>query len=211
MEHVISHFKRADPILYKELENVISSEGLKNLFLKRDKEGLFASICQSIINQQLSKKAAETIFTRFKKLFGKQGINAPELLKLGKEELRKTGISYRKINYLEDFARKAAKAEVNLEGLNGLEDEEIIERLVKIKGVGRWTAEMFLMFALGREDIFSYGDLILRTSIEKLYFKKKKPTQREVEEITIKWKPYRTYASRILWRSNKIKNKEEFG
>ena len=88
-----------------------------------------------------------------------------------------------------------------LEELEGLDDEEVIIELTKLNGIGRWSAEMFLMFSLGREDVFSYGDLGLRRAIQKLYKLKTEPTQKKAEKIANKWKPYRTYACRILWRS----------
>ena len=91
-----------------------------------------------------------------------------------------------------------------MQKINEKSDEDVIVELTKIKGIGRWTAEMFLMFTLGREDIFSYGDLGLRKGIMKLYGYKKEPTEQQMEKLATRWKPYRTYAARILWRSLEI-------
>lgn len=115
--------------------------------------------------------------------------------------MRSVGLSGQKARYIQDLAQKVTNKELVLEKLNMLENEEIINELVKVKGVGRWTAEMFLMFALRREDIFSYGDLGLRKAIQKLYGLKKEPTQKQAEKIAKNWIPYRTYACRILWKS----------
>lgn len=206
MKHVIKHFKKIDPILFDELERIIKFEGLENLAVKQNADGLFTSLCWSIVNQQLSKKAAETIFGRFKLLFKNKKVEPKQLSKFKIEQLRKVGISYQKVSYLQDLAKKVLDKEVELEKFKKMKDEQIIDALIKVKGIGKWTAEMFLMFALGREDVFSYGDLILRTRVEQLYFKNKKPTIEQVGKITIKWSPYRTYASRILWIGNRIKD-----
>lgn len=201
MEEVIKHFKKVDPLIHAQMIRIISLHGEDGILVYAKPEDLFATLCKSIINQQLSNKAAATIFSRFKSLFPKEKITPEKLAKVTPEKLRSMGISNQKANYLIDLAVKVLSKEVELEKFAALPDEKIIEELILVKGIGRWTAEMFLMFALGREDVFSYGDLILRKSFQKLYGFKKAPTLEEVEKITIKWSPYRTYASRILWKS----------
>jgi len=204
MEKVIDHFKKVDPLIHEQLVKIISLHGENSLPIAAKRGDLFETLCSSIVNQQLSNKAAATIFVRFKALFPKGKITPEKLSKMTSQKLRTVGISNQKANYLRDLTAKVLSKEVGLEKFAELPDEKIIEELTLVKGIGRWTAEMFLMFALGREDVFSYGDLILRKSFQKIYALKKEPTLAEVEKITIKWSPYRTYASRILWRSYRL-------
>lgn len=161
----------------------------------------FVSLSGSIISQQLSMKAADTIYTRFQKLFKNERINPEDVLLLSDETIRNCGISYSKITYIKDLARKTLESGIIFEQFDQMTEQEIIDELVKVKGVGVWTAQMFIMFTMGREDIFSYGDLGLRRAIEKLYKLKKEPTQKQAEKIASKWKPYRTIACRYLWKS----------
>ncbi len=183
---------------------IILLEGEGRLLIKIKNEDLFISLCSSIVNQQLSGKAAATIFGRFKKLFPKEKITSGKLEKMSAEKLRSAGLSYQKINYLKDLSHKINSKEIILEDFKKLKDEEIVENLILIKGIGKWTAEMFLMFALGREDVFSYGDLILRKSFQKLYGLSKEPTVEQAEKVVKNWSPYKTYASRVLWASYKL-------
>lgn len=199
-DKILRHFRKNDPVMYEAMKKVIKNFPDADIFLlKRDSEDLFLTLCRSIINQQLSNKAAATIFKRFKRLFrGK--ITPGKLLKINDRELRGAGISFPKIGYLKDLAAKVKSGEVELEKFVLMSDEKIIEELVNIKGIGRWTAEMFLMFALGREDVYSHGDLILRKSLQKLYKLKNEPTLLEAQELTKVWSPYKSFASRVLWR-----------
>ncbi len=194
MKKIHKHFKQNDPILYSVLSRI------EFPILKRS-DDLFVFLCESIISQQLSIKAADTIFARFKNLFPKEKINPVYTLKLSIEKIRSAGISQTKASYIKGLAENILKKQLNLRQIDSLSDEEIIIKLVKIKGIGRWTAEMFLMSALGREDVFSYGDLGIRKAIQKLYKLKAHPTPKEAEKIAKKWVPYRTYACKILWMS----------
>lgn len=194
-QKLVDHLKKADPVLFGVLNKVDSIKPL----IKSD--NYFADLCEAIINQQLSEKVGTVIFNRFKKLFPKGKITAAELLKLSDEKVRKIGTSTNKVKFMKELAKKVYAREVNLEKLANLRNEEVIAELTKLKGIGQWTAEMFLMFSLVREDVFSYGDLGLRRAIQKLYNMQKEPTKKEAEEISLKWSPYRTYACRILWRS----------
>jgi DNA-3-methyladenine glycosylase II len=187
------HFKNSDTALHE------ASLKISKLTLSPHPDP-FLRLCRSIVGQQLSVKAAQTIFERFEKLF-KQKINSKELLEIPDEKLRGAGLSYQKVKYLKDLAAKTISGEIDLHDLNTKENEEIILELTKIKGIGVWTAEMFLMFSLGRTDVFSYGDLGLQNAIMKLYKLKQKPTVKQMEKLSKKWIPYRTFAAMILWRS----------
>lgn len=115
--------------------------------------------------------------------------------------MRKVGLSKMKVSFIKDLAKNIEKGMVDFKKMPGWTDEEIIDHLVQVKGIGRWTAEMFLMFSLAREDIFSYGDLGLRNAMQKLYKLKVPPTPAQAEKISAAWKPYRSLASRYLWAS----------
>ena len=187
----VEHFKDVDPLLY-ELAAAIDP------FTLQSTPNHFIRLVRTIIGQQLSVKAASTIFSRFEKLFKKE-INAQDILKLKDDEIRACGISYPKIKYIKDLAEKVMNKEVLLETLKEKSHDEIIEHLIKVKGLGVWSAEMFMMFSLGREDIFSAGDLGLYNAMKKLYGRDF--TKDEMVEISDKWVPYRTYACMLLWRS----------
>lgn len=196
-KNIKNHFKSCDPILYSYIEKI-------ELIERTSSENLFLDLCESIISQQLSTKASDTIFGRMLKLIrGK--LTPQKLLKLSDKKLRGCGISYDKIKYLKNLSSKISKKELILENLDKLSDEQIITELTKVKGIGRWTAEMFLMFSLSRQDIFSHGDLGLRRAIQKMYGFKKEPSVKQMEKIIKNWRPYRTYASRILWKSLELK------
>ena len=190
----VLHFKKNDPILHKVSLKItpFELEIHPNPFLR---------LTRSIIGQQLSVKAAATIFGRLEYLFEKNEIKPEGLLKISDEKMRAAGISYQKISYLKDLSKKVIDNEVEFSKFPELSEDVIIEELVKIKGVGRWTAEMFLMFSLGKPDVFSFGDLGLQNAIKKSYELKQKPTLKQMEKLSKKWAPFRTYAAMILWRS----------
>ncbi len=194
VEEALKHFKKVDPKLY----GVAAELELKQLVKPPD---YFIDLIESIIGQQLSGKAADTIFGRFKKLFPKEKITPDYLLKIPDQKIRDAGLSFSKIKYIKGIAMAVKEKEVDLTKLEKLSDEEVIKELVKLKGVGEWTAEMFLMFSLLRADIFSAGDLGLQNAIIKIYGLKNKPTKQELLEISKKWSPHRTTASRYLWMS----------
>jgi DNA-3-methyladenine glycosylase II len=155
---------------------------------------------EAIINQQLSGKAADTIFKRFVALFpGKKFPTPKDVLAMPTAKMRKCGLSKMKVSFLKDLSKKILDGTVNFRKMPAWTDEEVIEHLTEVKGIGRWTAEMFLMFSLGREDVFSYGDLGLRNAMQKLYKLKAHPTPKQAEKIVAAWKPYRSLASRYLW------------
>lgn len=162
---------------------------------------LFHDLLEAIISQQLSNKAAATIFNRFLDLFPKEQVPQPEeILKLSEETLRSCGVSHQKASYLKSLAEEITSQKLVLENLHLLEDEEVVLELTKVKGIGRWTAEMFLIFSLGRQNVFSVGDLGLRSAVAKLYGVNRE-NKIKIEEISKNWSPYKTLASLYLWKS----------
>jgi DNA-3-methyladenine glycosylase II len=196
---------RQDRVLRKVIDAV---EELEHSWIVKVRPNHFKSLVRAIVNQQLSGKAADTIFKRFQALFGKKFPKPEEVLKMPTAKLRKVGLSGMKVSFLKDLSRKILDGTVDFRAMKKWSDEEVIKHLVAVKGIGRWTAEMFLMFSLGRDDIFSYGDLALRKAIQKLYKLKKEPTTAQAEKITAAWKPYRTLGSRYLWASFDLKKKK---
>lgn len=198
MENKIkNHLKKHDLVLYKALEVF---EDLSFIVRKKPAtDKYFEILVESIVSQQLSVKAGDTIFGRLKKLFVGEKILPKKVLKIADDKLRLVGLSNAKVKYIKDLASKVESGEVKLDKLNDLSDEQVILALTKVKGIGPWTAEMFLMFSLGRDDIFSHGDLGLKNAIKKIY-KLENPSRSEIEDIVKKWSPYKTYISRILWR-----------
>jgi DNA-3-methyladenine glycosylase II len=191
----IAHLKRNDPVLKTVIEGITLQE------ISRTR-GYFEALVEAIVSQQLSVKAADTIFKRFAALVPRKKFPTPkDILKLSTAKMRKAGLSRMKVSFIKDLAKKVLDKTVNLKEIEEWPDEKVMEHLVAVKGIGPWTAEMFLIFSLQREDIFSYGDLGLRNAIQKLYKMKKTPTLRQAQKITEKWKPYRSLASRYLWAS----------
>ena len=190
------HFRKADPKLFKVLQKVGDVGKVSSIPPKE----YFSRLCENIIGQQLSSKVADTFTERFCALFPKKSITPKCVLGLADGTLRKIGISWAKVKYLKDLAQKVQKKEILLEDLQHHSDKAVIAQLTKVKGIGNWTAEMFLMFSLGREDVFSCGDLGLKKAIEEIYHIKNL-TKNKAEKLSLRWSPYRTYASLILWRS----------
>ena len=197
MQNAKIHLKKVDPVLYKILEGL---EEIEDRAVKETEQEFFEELVESIVSQQLSVKAADTIFGRIKELLPKSEVSPKNILKLKDDQLRSAGLSNSKVKYVKDLASKVDSKEIELEKLKDLENEEVIMELTKVNGIGRWTAEMFLMFSLGRPDIFSIGDLGLKNAIKRIY-KLEKPTDIEILAISEKWSPHRTFACRILWRS----------
>ena len=188
------HFRRVDPAIYA----VIKQMELPRLRTEKRTDKYFLKLCQDIVAQQLGSKAADAIIKRFLNMFS--GMPTPEkVLKVSEEEFRTIGMSYAKARYVRNLAESVLKGEVSLKRLPKMEDGEVVAELTKVKGIGRWTAEMFLIFTLGREDVFSFGDLGLRRGLEKVYGKNRIRSQKSAEKITSRWAPYRSYGSLALW------------
>lgn len=194
---VRAHFTSVDPIIAP----VVTGTDYSDRFGVAAPADFFARLCHDIIGQQLSVKVADVISQRFRALVGEDAVLTPAIV-LGVEgdALRAQGLSWAKIKYVKDLADKVASGEVNLTDLPSLPDEAVIEELVKVKGIGRWTAEMFLIFTLGRTDVFSLGDLGLRRAVERLYHIPAVSND-QMTAITQTWSPYRSFGSIALWRS----------
>ena len=188
------HLQSVDAKLYSYIERITIPD-----FSKR--QDSFTELCDTIISQQLSGKVATTIFDRFTALFPNKKITVDKLLKLSDEKIRSCGTSWAKVRSLKDLAQKVKDGKILLDSLENMSDDEVKAHLIQIKGIGPWSAEMFLMFSLGREDIFSFGDLGLKKGLMKVHGLKKEPTIKQIEKIVSKWSPHRTYASRVLWKS----------
>jgi DNA-3-methyladenine glycosylase II len=193
-QRIHDHFKVNDPLLFQYIVRI----PLVPLELPQN---LFQNLCRSIVGQQLSVKAAATIFGRLIAHFPNGEITPEQLLSLPDEKIRSCGVSGAKTKSLKDLSTKVIEGKLAIEKLHELEDEQVIETLCNVRGIGRWTAEMFLIFSLGRENIFSHGDAGLRRAIQILYKFKTPPTQTQIEKIIKRWSPYKSFASRILWRS----------
>ncbi len=186
-------FLRRDPILGK----IIDSIG--DYSLKRRNQHL-AVLIESIISQQLATNAAEAIFKRFKDLYPKFPTPS-QILATRRSKLRSVGLSNMKIEYLKDLARNIEGGRVNVKLLSKMSDEDVIEHLTQVKGIGRWTAEMFLIFSLGRPDVLPVHDLGLRKGVQMAFALPELPNPKEVERIGKRWKPYRSIATWYLWKS----------
>ena len=161
---------------------------------------MFGDIVHAIVNQQLSGKAASTIYGRLEVLTGRAGVTPKAIAKLTMPALRKCGLSAAKAATIQGLARAVVRNEIDLVSIHKHEDTKVVELLTSLKGIGPWTAEMILMFSLGRTDIFSKGDLGLRKGIMRLYGLKKMPSDQLMDKLARNWSPYRTYAARVLWR-----------
>ena len=161
----------------------------------------YESLVRSIVYQQLSGKAASIIYERFLDLFVFDIYPKPkDVLEVSIETLRSSGLSYQKVNYIRDLSEKWQDGTMNLTNIDSMTDEEISSELIKVKGIGQWTADMFLMFTLGRPDVFPFGDLGIQKGVMILTNMNRLPTQKEMERKTKKWQPYRTVAAWYLWK-----------
>lgn len=197
MRHAVRHLKQADPVLGAIIERV-------GPFRMNYDEPAFASLAEAIVYQQLHGKAAATIFKRLTDLTGLP-LRPEGILKLSEAQMRGAGLSKQKLSYLRDLAAKAQSGEVDFARLPELPDDEVIEQLTKIKGIGVWTAHMFLMFALRRPNVLPTGDLGIQMAIRKHYRKRKLPKPGQMERLAKCWEPYRSVACWYLWRSMDMK------
>jgi DNA-3-methyladenine glycosylase II len=164
-------------------------------------EDAYGSLIRSIVGQQLSTKAARTIYDRLTGLFGGVPPSAAEILATPDETLRSAGLSGRKAEYLRSLAQQVESGGLDLGSLHLLPDEEVAARLVAVRGLGRWTADMFLMFHLDRRDVLPVGDLGIRRAVERAYELSRMPEPAELHEIAEPWRPHRTLACIYLWES----------
>jgi len=192
----VRHLKRVDPVLARVIESVgpcrmpVRSEGTH-----------FQALARSIVFQQLSGKAAGTIHGRFAALFANGDPEPSSMLTFTDVQLRGVGLSRQKIGYLRDLSHKVVSGTLPLDEVDRMNDDELIAHLVQVKGIGRWTAQMFLMFRLGRRNVLPELDLGIQNAIRRAYGKRKRPSPKQVRAIGAKWSPHSTVASWYLWRS----------
>lgn len=197
MRKALIHLKKCDPILREIIEQV-------GPFRMEYGPAEFASLAEAILYQQLNGKAAATIHKRFTALVGDPP--TPEgILKLTDEQLRSVGLSKQKSAYLKDLATKTASGELDFSRLHELPDEEVIKHLTQVKGIGVWTAHMFLMFSLRRPNVLPTGDYGVQMAMKKHYRKRKLPKPKDMEKIAKAWEPYRSVGCWYMWRSLDIK------
>jgi DNA-3-methyladenine glycosylase II len=192
-KQIVDHFAIVDPKILKVLETV----NLDEWFEEKSSDDHFYNLTRNIIYQQLAGKAASTIFFRFEQLVGGK-VKPEKIAQFEDQAFRDCGLSWAKAKYVKDLASKVISREVILENLDTLDDESVIAELTKVKGIGRWTAEMFLMFTLHRPNVFSYGDLGLKNGFAKLY-RIDNPSVSDIKSIVDTWEPYKTYGSIALW------------
>jgi DNA-3-methyladenine glycosylase II len=193
----------ADPTMAALIER-IGRIDLETRLARRAEErpaDAYGALLRAIVGQQLSTKAARTIYLRVLDIFGGATPSPERLLEASEEDLRGAGLSGRKVEYVRDLASHVLDGELELDRLGELGDEEVIEEIVAVRGLGRWTAEMFLMFHLGRPDVLSGGDLGIRKAVQVEYGLEEMPAPQRVQEIGEPWRPHRSLASLYLWES----------
>lgn len=190
----IRHLKSAD----RDLSQVISEVGAFRLRLESNR---FRMLVRSIVSQQISTSAARSIRKRLDRLFAPHRMTAQRLAEIKPQRLASVGLSKQKTSYLLDLARKVQGGQVRLRSVGRMNDEEVVHELTQVKGVGRWTAQMFLIFSLGRLDVLPYDDLGIRKAISQIYQLSELPDREVCEEIASPWRPYASVASWYCWRS----------
>jgi DNA-3-methyladenine glycosylase II len=199
----LRHFKQVDPLFYAATQAHHASLQ-SQLGSKRTNAALFERLIQTVVSQQLGTAAARSIFTRLKDACGGH-ITPKVLLKLREPRLRKVGLSGAKVKTIKAVATAVVNGELNLLSLRKIPEAEAGDILMKIWGLGPWSVEMFLMFALGRADVFSAGDLGLIRAMEAIYELPKNAPRTSLLAISANWAPYRTYASLLLWKTRDSK------
>jgi len=197
MRKALNHLRKCDPVLRAIIERVGPY---------RMEYGVpeFSSLAEAIVYQQLNGKAAVTIFNRFAALAG-EPLTPEGILKLSDAQLRGVGLSKQKSAYMKDLAEKTAAGLLDFSRLPDLSDAEVIKHLTQVKGIGVWTAHMFLMFSLRRPNVLPTGDYGVQMAVKKYYKKRKLPKPKDMEKIARAWEPYRSVACWYMWRSLDIK------
>ena len=188
------HLRAVDPVMKAAIDAV----GPFTLSLERERFGM---LVRSIVSQQISTSAARSIRRRLQELAGPGGLTAEHLVRLTVDQLRSVGLSPQKASYIADLARKVRDGTVDLRQIGRLSDDRIVEHLTQVKGIGRWTAQMFLIFSLGRLDVFPHDDLGVRTAIRNRYGLTDLPDKETALAIATPWRPYATVASWYCWRT----------
>ncbi len=190
----LHHLKKKDP----RLATVITKVGPYKF---KPEDGYYESLIGAIIFQQLAGSAAQAILNRFKNLYNGRIPRPKQYLQTDEQKLRSSGLSPQKISYIRDVCERIEKNELDLKGLTELPDEEVVRQLDAVKGIGRWTAEMFLIFVLARTDVLPVDDLGLQRAVKRIYKLRNLPSKEKFETLANNWQPYRTIATLYLWRS----------
>ncbi len=180
------------------MKAMIDAVGPFTLRFERDR---FAMLVSSIISQQISTSAARSIRRRLQEFAGPEGLTAANLATFTMDELRSVGLSSQKVSYVADLASRVNDGTLNLRQLGRLSDERVVDTLTQVRGIGQWTAQMFLIFSLGRPDVFPLDDLGIRTAIRDRYELDDLPSKATSHEIAAEWRPYASVASWYCWRS----------
>ncbi len=199
ISQALRHLRRADPVM----REVIRRAGSFQLKPRRDR---FYSLVSSILSQQISGKAAAAIKARVEQYVAPEKISPESLRRLTARQFRKLGVSPQKTTYLMDLAERVRSGELRLERLARMTDDEVIQSLIQVKGIGVWTAQMFLIFSLGRLDVFPHDDLGVRIAIRNLYGLDDLPDKETSHRIATPWRPYASVASWYCWRSLEFKD-----
>jgi DNA-3-methyladenine glycosylase II len=189
---------RRDPVLGAAIKRIGPC-----LMATRQRPDHVTALTGAIVSQQLSTKAAATIFGRFKALFVDEQVSASAIAALDDVTLRGVGVSAQKVRYMRDLSERILDGRLRLDELESLDDEAVIERLTSVKGFGRWTAEMFLMFRLQRPDVLPVDDLGIVNAVQRLYKLRTRPDAKTLQTLGEAWKPYRSVASWYLWQTLK--------
>jgi DNA-3-methyladenine glycosylase II len=195
----LDHLRRVDPTMALVINRVGPCR-----FRARAEGTHFDAVVRSIVYQQLSGSAAFTIHSRLLALFGGESVAPPQLRDMPDETLRAVGLSRQKIVYMKDLAARVCAGSLPIHALHELDDDAVIDALTSVKGIGRWTAQMFLVFRLGRPDVLPELDLGIRKAIQRAYRTRGLPSTARVLRIGAPWAPYRTIASWYLWRSLEV-------
>ena len=190
----------ADPVLGALIER-LGDLSIATRRRKRPKEDAYGTLLRAIVGQQLSTKAAFTIFGRIQEMFGGRTPSPQEVLDADPDALRACGLSGRKVEYVQDLARHVSSGELEVDRLPELSDEEVVAEITAVRGLGVWTAHMFMMFHLERPDVLPVGDLGIRAAARNEYGLDELPAAAELEEIAEAWRPHRTLACIYLWGS----------
>jgi DNA-3-methyladenine glycosylase II len=194
IELALAHLRRRDRVMRRAIKQV----GPYRLRMQRDR---FGSLVRAIVAQQISVAAARSIHARLLALAGPDSLTPQRLLKLSPEQLRSAGVSPQKLSYLHDLAARVHSGEVPLDRIGRFDDDQVIEKLTLVKGIGRWTAEMFLIFSLGRLDVLPVDDLGVRSAIRNLYGLAELPDKQACHEIGGAWRPFASVASWYCWQT----------
>jgi DNA-3-methyladenine glycosylase II len=198
------HFRKVDPVIH----GIFKQVGPCTLKPQRDR---FNMLVRSIISQQISTSAARSIRAKLEVLIAPEKVSPEVLSRLTFEQLRSAGLSSQKATYLHDLAAKVADGTVQLKTVGRKSDEEIIAELIQVKGIGRWTAQMFLIFSLGRPDVFPPDDLGIKVALRNLYGLAELPTKAEAHALAAPWTPHSTFATWYLWRSLDLAKAKKVG